>query len=194
MKPSSQKKERFQVSTHIPNLRLRVVPKSIGGATGRNNVSMMRGVRCLAGEEERQMRARRCGGWQWGRRDRDAAGNGACRDARKEAESGEGRSRRQKKDSGCAGILPLFWSERLDSNQRPLVPNQVRYQAAPRSVTAHAAPEGVSFRKQTYFAITRKSRRFFAHGGTGAFNGGTFLTEGDHSIWSGFTPSMMRYS
>ena len=47
--------------------------------------------------EERQMRARRCGGWQWGRRDRDAAGNGACRDARKEAESGEGENDGQKK-------------------------------------------------------------------------------------------------
>ena len=46
---------------------------------------------------ERQMRARRCGGWQWGRRDRDAAGNGACRDARKEAESGEGENDGQKK-------------------------------------------------------------------------------------------------
>lgn len=105
------------------------------------------------------MRARRCGGWQWGRRDRKAAENGGwlMQRWREEAESGEGGERRaEKKDSGCAGIL-LRYSGRSDwiRTSDPLVPNQVRYQAAPRSAGMRRGKcrRGISGGNKLLFAI-----------------------------------------
>ena len=158
----------------------------------------MRGVRCLAGEG-READARGGAG------DGNGAagiGRGGKRGLQRCAEGGRkrrrGERRAEKKDSGCAGIL-LRYSGRSDwiRTSDPLVPNQVRYQAAPRSVTAHAAPEGgVSFQKANLFRDNAEvvAAVLRPHGGTGAFTAGRSLPKEIISIWSGFTPSMTRYS
>ena len=122
------------------------------------------------------MRARRWGGWQWGRRDRDA---------RKEAESGEGGERRAEKKGLrlCWNPSALFWSERLDSNQRPPGPKPGALPSCATLRYGSRRPEGgVSFQKANLFRDNAEvvAAVLRPHGGTGAFNGGTFLTEGDH--------------
>ena len=95
----------------------------------------MRGVRCLAGEG-READARGGAG------DGNGAagiGRGGKRGLQRCAEGGRkrrrGERRAEKKDSGCAGIL-LRYSGRSDwiRTSDPLLPKQVRYHAAPRSV------------------------------------------------------------
>ena len=69
------------------------------------------------------MRARRCGGWQWGRRDRTRRETGLAEMRGRRPKAAKGRTTGRKKGLRlCWNPSALFWSERLDSNQRPPAP------------------------------------------------------------------------